>query len=41
VDIMVLEIDGSLDHPIGAAAVAIWAPVLSGVAITAALSSGR
>ena len=34
---MILEVDGSLNNPFAAAAVAIWAAVLSGVAVTAAL----
>ena len=34
---MILEVDGSLTNPMAAGAVAIWAIILSGVALVAAL----
>ena len=36
-DILILEVDGSLRNPLAAAAVAIWALVLSCIALVAAL----
>ena len=34
-DLMILEVDGSLANPFAAGAVAVWAAVLSAVAVTA------